>query len=85
MRPRLSCDQCGFKTTSEAVQKQHKILNHSKNGFTNHKTSKRKKCAFCEKQFNKEETYKKHIQSTHEMKALNGEDHNQLSQNLNQS
>ena len=68
-------------STSEAVQKQHKILNHSKNGFTNHKTSKRKKCDFCEKQFNKEETYKKHIQSTHETEALN----NQLSQNLNQN
>lgn len=56
MRTRLTCDICNYKTTSETVLKQHKQLNHLKK--MNVKNSKRKVCAICSKQFNKEETLK---------------------------
>ena len=74
IRPRFNCNQCGFKTTSDIVLKQHVNLNHTKNGCSktdNNKkkivVSKRKKCEYCEKQFNKEETYKKHMKTSHKV------------------
>ena len=78
IRPRLSCDQCSFKSTSETVLKQHRRLNHSKNGFTNNKKSKRKKCDYCEKQFNKEETYQKHMKSAHGNQVKNNQNELEL-------
>ena len=70
MRPRLSCDICEFKSTSETVLNQHKNLNHktTTKNIKKHSTtsSKRKKCEYCDKQFNKEETYNKHVKKAHE-------------------
>ena len=70
MRPRLTCDICGFKSTSDIVLNQHKKFNHKTTTKTTKKlnttVSKRKKCEYCDKQFNKEETYKKHVKKFHE-------------------
>ena len=73
MRPRLTCDICGFKSTSDIVLKQHKSLNHKTSQKTkkpNTTVTKRKKCEFCEKLFNKEETLKNHVKKFHKEKLI---------------
>ena len=67
MRPRFACNLCCFKTRFDVVLKQHTNINHNnKNGCSkvhNNKKKtivpKRKKCDYCQIQFNKEETYEK--------------------------
>ena len=65
MRVRFACDICQYRTTSEAVLQQHKILNHERK-----RNSKRKICEHCNKQFNKDETLKKHMKVYHEPKEV---------------
>ena len=62
MRPRIKGNTCAFKTTSDTALTQHVNLVHKK--ITN-STSKRQKCKFCSKQFNKNDTYKTHMKKIH--------------------
>ena len=65
MRNRIACDECGYKTTSTTVLSQHKKLNHVKKETTRKMTA-RIDCEKCNKRFNKESTYKTHMQKVHQ-------------------
>ena len=69
---------CGFRSGSETLLKRHKDLNHKENkavtqpinsnsNATTGKTyiSKRLKCEYCDKKFNKIETFEKHKKLIH--------------------
>ena len=63
----FTCEQCGFRSGSETLLKRHKDLNHNEINATTRKTytSKRLKCEYCDKKFNKFETFKKHMKLIH--------------------
>ena len=65
MRKRFACDVCGFKTTSKTTLTMHTASNHK----AIQKGSKRIKCSQCNKQFNKESTYKQHMNKQHKMET----------------
>ena len=67
MRSRYSCDNCGFKTTSETVLKLHKSTNHETNKQTQQIRTKRKQCEHCDKKFNKDSTLNEHKQKIHKL------------------
>ena len=62
MRSRLSCNKCGFKTTTNAVLKTHIESKHRQKVV---KPSKRKSCEFCDKRFNKDSNLKEHMVKQH--------------------
>ena len=75
MRTRLKCDKCDYRTTSKAVLKQHIQLNHEQKVI---KSSKRKTCNVCNKQFNKETTFIKHMENLHRVNmGMEGQNQNQ--------
>ena len=75
------CDQCEYKTASKAMLRMHNRKEHIEQegekeievnvvqNMTKEKTkkyiSKRIKCEICDKKFNKETTYQKHMKSDH--------------------
>ena len=66
MRERLTCDHCGFKSTSDYVLKEHKRINHNvKNNEENKTKTKRRQCEVCGQKFNKDSTLNKHMRSIH--------------------
>ena len=75
MRSRLKCDECNFKTTSNTTLIMHKNSNHIKEKVSQikikTKMSNRTKCDICDKKFNKDCTYKKHMQKYHETVITN--------------
>ena len=90
------CDQCEYKTGSNAMLRVHKRTKHkdiegleqnensvedrmtNENSVENRKLhkqinkyiSKRRKCELCEKKFNKEATYNKHMNTIHEGRSM---------------
>ena len=62
MRKRFKCDQCGYTTTTETYLINHKETHHNPKMKV---TSKRKKCDICDKKFNKESNYKRHMMIDH--------------------
>ena len=69
MRTRYACDQCSFKATSEIVLKTHKIMHHERK--VEKKVSKRINCDYCEKRFNKKETFNQHMKKDHQAIIMN--------------
>ena len=65
MRERHKCDDCGFKSISKDVLEKHRKIMHEKKKGPVAKETKRRKCDACQKRFNKEETFKKHMQTVH--------------------
>ena len=67
MRPRYNCENCQFKTTSAYSLQKHSMNCQKKIITKTSKTtsSRRKACENCGKQFNKEHTLKKHLQTVH--------------------
>ena len=67
MRKRLSCDQCGFKTTTNAVLNKHVETIHI---VKDTRQSKRKSCDLCNKKFNKESNLNDHLRKYHKQTII---------------
>ena len=70
MRKRFSCDNCEYKTTNENSLKAHVKTNHTKENYQSKilvekVKSKRIHCNICDKNFNKPDTFNKHMKSAH--------------------
>ena len=68
MRERLSCDVCGFRSTSDYVLKEHKRFNHqmkNNDGNINPRKTGRRQCDVCGQKFNKDNTLNKHMRTIH--------------------
>ena len=68
IRQRFACKTCSFKTTNDETLKTHVESNHLPVENQNKKeksNSKRIHCQFCEKKFNKMETFDKHMKAYH--------------------
>ena len=63
MRERRTCEECGFRSTSDYVLDKHMSMNHQiKRKGT---TSKRRQCEDCGKKFNKDSTLEHHMRTMH--------------------
>ena len=69
VRQRKSCEDCGFKTTSECVLKKHIELTHT-DIKKKRKPSTRLHCDSCEKYFYKKEKLSEHRRTMHKEENL---------------
>ena len=59
------CEQCDFKSTSKIQLNRHKVMQHETKSYNDMKSSKRKICIICDKKFNKDSTYDRHMRKEH--------------------
>ena len=70
VRQGKSCDDCGFKTTSECVLKKHIEITHTDNKKKKSKPSTRLHCDSCEKYFYKKDKLSEHRRTMHKEENL---------------
>ena len=80
VRQRKSCDDCGFKTTSECVLKKHIEITHTDNNKKKKtKLSTRLHCDSCDKYFYKRDKLIEHRRTMHKEENLPLNNNNYIS------